>query len=368
MAKQKKKNKRLKLWLSALLLIVLVVITMSSIFKDFELATFINVISEAKLRYIFISLAMVGLYIFFESFAFKIVMKSLKHKITWRGAIAYSSCDYFFSGITPSATGGQPFQVFYMKKDGVPIHKSTIGILLNTIMYKMVLMVLGLFAVCLFPDILTSTGTLGTILFILGFSINVICVVACFMAIYWKSLITKIGHFVIRKLVRFKVFKNADSKIEKFDKKMDDYSRSAHYLNENRYIGLKLFIVNLLQRVALFSITYFVYRALVPASSASFLYLISIQIIVALCVDSMPFPGGTGLSELLLSTIYSIVYFGSEKITSALLLTRGINFYFALLLTGLIVLVNHIILMGKHRSRIDIHEEIEEENEKEVLQ
>lgn len=369
MAKTKKRNKRLKLWLSVLLLAVLVVATMGYIFSDFELNTFINVLKGAKLRYIFLSLAMVIFYVFFESVAFKIVMKSLKHKITWRGSFAYSSIDYFFSGITPSATGGQPFQVIYMKKDGVPIHKSTIGILLNTIMYKIVLLVLGLFAVLIFPDILGSAGTLGIILFILGFIINIACVVVCYMAIYWKSLITKIGHFLIHKLAKFKIIKNVDKKIISFDKKMDEYSRSAHYLNENRFVGLKLFVVNLIQRLCLFSITYFVYRALVIGNNESIYYLIAIQVIVALCVDSMPFPGGTGLSEYLLSTLFILVYAGEAMLTSALLLTRGINFYFTLLFTGLVVLANHIRLIIKNKSRIDIHEDVEEiAKEKDVEQ
>lgn len=360
MSKLKIKGKRLKLWISVLLLITLVVITMASIFKDFSITEFANILNGAQFKYIFIALVMVVLYIFFESVAFKIVMRVLKHKISWKGSFVYSSVDYFFSGITPSATGGQPFQVFYMKKDGVPIHKSTIGILLNTTFYKIVLIVLGITSAIFFPEFLEETGTIGIILFILGLLINIACIVICLMSIYCKNIIKSVGHFFLNKLGKFRIIKNIDKKILSFDKKMEDYNRSARYLNENRYVGVALFLVNLVQRLCLFSITYLVYLALVPTPTHSIYYLMALQIIVALCVDSMPFPGGTGLSELLLSTLFASVYFGESLLTSALLLTRGINFYFTLLFTGLIVLINHIRLIFKNRSRIDIHEELDD--------
>lgn len=360
MAKLKIKGRRLKLWLSVILLGVLVAITMKYIFKDFSLDTFASIINEAKVEYIYIALLMVILYVFFESLAFKIVMRVLKHKISWIGSFVYSSADFFFSGITPSATGGQPFQVFYMKKDNVPIHKSTIGILLNTTFYKIVLIVLGILSVIFFPEFLKETGTIGIILFILGLIINIACIVICLMSIYCKNIIKSAGHFFLNKLGKFKIIKNVDRKICSFDKKMEDYNRSARYLNENKYIGLCLFLVNLVQRLCLFSITYLVYIALVPNPIHSIYYLMALQIVVALSVDSMPFPGGTGLSEILLSTLFASVYFGESLLTSALLLTRGINFYFTLLFTGIIVFINHLRLIFKNKSRIDIHEELDD--------
>ncbi len=352
-----RKKKKNKLIYSVLLLVVLVVATLIYILKDFKLKDIITILKNVKFRYVFVSLLMVVFYVFFEGFALKISMKSLKHKITWRGAIAYSAVDYFFSGITPSATGGQPVQVFYMKKDGIPIHKSTIGILLNTIMYKLVLMSLGLFACVFFPEILSEAGTIGLILFILGFVINIIAVIACFMAIYWKSLISKIILFFIFKLAKWKIIKNVDEKVNYFKNKLDEYSDSAHYLRENKSVGIKLFIVNFIQRLCLFSITYFAFRAL-GYSHLTIYYLLAIQIIVAMSVDSMPFPGGVGLSEILLTTLFTLVYPSEEILASALLLTRGINFYFALLFTGLIVLINHIRLVVKSKEKIDIHEEL----------
>lgn len=36
---------------------------------------------------------------------------------------------FFFSSVTPSASGGDPMQMYYMKKDGLPLGHSALAIL-----------------------------------------------------------------------------------------------------------------------------------------------------------------------------------------------------------------------------------------------
>ena len=38
----------------------------------------------------------------------------------------YSFIGFFYSAITPSASGGQPMQVLYMRRDGIPVAVSTV--------------------------------------------------------------------------------------------------------------------------------------------------------------------------------------------------------------------------------------------------
>ena len=55
-----------------------------------------------------------------------------------------SSVGFFFSCVTPSATGGQPMQIYFMKKEKIPIPVSTVILMIVTITYKLVLVVIGL--------------------------------------------------------------------------------------------------------------------------------------------------------------------------------------------------------------------------------
>ena len=369
MANSKKKKSNKKIIYSVIFLFALIGITMYCVLKDFKIKNIISVLSEVKLEYVGIGLFMIFMYVFLGGISLRESLKGMKTKITVRKSFVYSSIDYFFSGITPSASGGQPFQLYYMRKDDVSMTKTTIAVLINLIMYKLALMVLGLFAFIFFPEILGEAGPLGIILFILGFVINIIAVTVCFMAIYWKSLISKIGRFGIYKLAKWKILKNPESKVISFENKLEKYNQTAHYIKKR--IAFKLFIINLIQRICLFSITYWCFKAM-GYSHLSIYYLVSIQIIVSLAVDSMPLPGGVGLSEILLTTLFALVYPTETIQTSALLLTRGICFYFLILLTGLFVLINHmrLIFKGKHLDNEDEDNTSEEDEsfEEEVLQ
>lgn len=83
---------------------------------------------------------------------------SLSDAFTWykgkeMDLLLFSSVGFFFSCITPSASGGQPAQVYYMKKEDIPIPISTMVLLIITIIYKMVLVLLGVALVILGRDL-----------------------------------------------------------------------------------------------------------------------------------------------------------------------------------------------------------------------
>ena len=71
------------------------------------------------------------------------MMWILKYKVPIFSCIKYSFIGFFFSCITPSASGGQPAQMYYMNKDNVNIATSSLVLLIVTIAYKFVLVFIG---------------------------------------------------------------------------------------------------------------------------------------------------------------------------------------------------------------------------------
>jgi len=49
--------------------------------------------------------------------------------------ISYSMAGFFFSSITPSASGGQPAQLFFMKRDGIKVSHGTFSLILIAFSY-----------------------------------------------------------------------------------------------------------------------------------------------------------------------------------------------------------------------------------------
>ena len=82
----------------------------------------------------------------------------------WR-CIQYSFIGFFYSGITPSATGGQPVQLYYMNKDGNKGSDSTIVLMTVAVIYKIVLVVLGVGMLLLRRRIENRAAVLFSIIF-----------------------------------------------------------------------------------------------------------------------------------------------------------------------------------------------------------
>jgi hypothetical protein len=57
--------------------------------------------------------------------------------------IKYAAVGFFFSSVTPSATGGQPMQLVSMKKDGLDIGKSVIALFVDSASYQMASIIYG---------------------------------------------------------------------------------------------------------------------------------------------------------------------------------------------------------------------------------
>ena len=71
------------------------------------------------------------------------LLRSVGVMVHMRQCIGYSFAGFFFSGITPSASGGQPMQLYYMKKDDIPLSEGTAVLMAVATAYKFVLAVIG---------------------------------------------------------------------------------------------------------------------------------------------------------------------------------------------------------------------------------
>ena len=84
------------------------------------------------------------LFVCMEGYMIWRLLRLSGNDATLPGCIRYSFVGYFYSGITPSATGGQPAQLYEMCKDGNNASDSTVVLMVVALFYKLVLVVIGL--------------------------------------------------------------------------------------------------------------------------------------------------------------------------------------------------------------------------------
>jgi len=341
-----KNNK--KLLFSILFFILMIVVTCFLLFKDNEIGDIISVAKGVNVSFLAICLGLVIVYLVIEALYIHISFKSLNQKTKLTKCFSYSCIEYYFSAITPSSTGGQPFQSYYMAKDGIPVTKSSIVLLLNTITFKMILLLLGIVCIIFKSSLIFSNGILFNILFIIGFLINFTIIVLCFLVMKSKNKIKKMAIWLINLLSNLHLKKDPENAIQKMDGYMEEYKKGVYYLKKHPLLTLKVLGLTLIQRLAMFSIGYVVYLAF-GLNGFSYFDFLTIQIIIAIAIDSLPFPGGVGITEAMLIKIYSGIY-GAELLTAAVLLTRLFSYYSCLILSGIVSLVNHVKVIFKGRT------------------
>lgn len=320
--------------------------TLYGVFHGEDLGEIVNILKTVNPLWIMAAVVCVVIFIWGESIIIYYMMHTLGIKLKKRTCFLFSSVGFFFSCITPSATGGQPAQIYFMKKEKIPIPVSTLVLMIVTITYKLVLVAIGVLLT------LFGQGFIHTYLydvrhvFYLGTVLNVFCVGAMLVLVFHPELARKIlvrGLVVLEKL---HLMRHKSSRLEKLNASMDQYRATAVYLKEHVRVLIEVFAITVFQRFALFVGTWFVYRAF-GLSEYSALVIALLQGSISVSVDMLPLPGGMGISEKLFSIIF-LPIFGSQLLLPGMILSRGLGYYTELIISALFTIVANFTI-GKKR-------------------
>lgn len=334
-----------KIILQGIFLIVVFALTVYGVFYGEDLGELLSIIRDSNKTFLGIGILCVVLFIYSESMIIHYLMNSLKIKLNRWTCFLFSSVGFFFSCITPSASGGQPMQIFYMRKKNIPVAVSTLVLMIVTIAYKMVLVLVGL-GMMVFANSFLQTYLDGVQwVFYLGILLNVICVAGMLMLVFSPSLASKLAYGCFNLLVKLHILKHKPHIMDKLEESMKSYSEVANYLKSNLKIIVNVLIITFFQRFVLFATTYFVYRA-IGLQGASAVTIIFLQASISVAVDMLPLPGGMGITEKLFSIIFLSV-FGAKFLLPGMVLSRGISYYVQLILSAVMTLVAQLTIGRK---------------------
>ena len=347
--KAKKPGKK-KYIFSILFLIALIVATCIVIFTKFDIKEVWSVVKSVKILYIILGILMIFIYILFEGLAMKRIFKAMGINVSVKDNFVYSAVDYYFCAVTPSATGGQPMVAYYMNKDKISLSHASLTLLLNTALFKIVLLTLSVISIIVCHDFVFSHPII-IVLYFIGFAINIFLILLCFMTAFKRKWVESAGKKLILLLNKMHIVKKPVSSIRLFREKMDEYEEGAKLIKQNpKQFAIALFD-NFVQRIALFSVGFFVYisffKAYPQIKGFNYFELLAIQVLVSLCVDSLPLPGGVGISEVLYLLLLGSIYQqnGVDILGSAMILTRVVSFYVPLIITGIMVVLKQIMVI-----------------------
>lgn len=319
-----------------ILFIILIGITFAIVFKDQDINSILEILSKVNKRYILIACISILGYIICEALNVKRNLKALEENVSIIKCIKYTMINIFFSGITPSSTGGQPMEVYYMHKDGVKISNGTLCVLVQSCSFQII--TLSFAIISIFFNMKYMTISLW-VLFGIGFILNSIILLIYLIAIFSKRLSDFAIKLIVKIMKKLRI-KNIEEREEKLKKGLESYQDSSKYIKNNKNVVLKTLITTAFQIFFLYGVTYFVCQSFGMLEYNIF-KIVSMQAIVYTSTSGIPLPGAVGISESNFIIMFKNI-FSQDIATSAMLLSRGVSFYLIVIISGVIVIVNEI--------------------------
>lgn len=287
-------------------------------------------------------------FILLESVIMKYIFRTLGTKLRLTRAYLYSFVGFFFSCITPSASGGQPAQIVFMRKDKLNVAHSTLVLLLITIGYKLVLVILGGVTLIIRPKRIMDAVEPVEFWVWLGIVLNIIVIVALFVLVFMPS----VAKWIIKKSIGFlnkvRILKDKDKWLHKTDDMMVKYEDASKYLKDHKIVIFNVILLSILQRLILFFITVIVYWSF-HLRGTSIIDILMLQCLISVGADMLPLPGGMGITERLFLAMFAPAF--GDLTLPAMILSRGFSYYIQLLISAVMTVVAYILIFKKGRKK-----------------
>ncbi len=337
-------KKILKYGLNVLLVLVITIFALKMIFKNNEPEKILEQIKNAKLEWLLLAGGLLFMFVTCESFILKYLFNGLKQKISYVKCFFLTWVEFFYSQITPGASGGQPVQIYYMGKCGVNTFVSTMVVMLVTLTYKFMLVILSVVFIILRPELTIGAINDVIVLFIIGVIMQAGFAAFLLLAVVRPGIASWIINLVIKIGIKIRIIRHPDKILRKAKESMEQYEQASVFIRENKKVLLVVFLITAVQRLMYYTITYCVARAL--SIDCGWADVVAIQLMISMAVDALPLPGATGANELVFERLQKML-FGADKVASGLLLNRCFTYYLLAITSGILTLIGHIFVLKK---------------------
>ena len=338
-------EKSKKMFKNLIIFALLIGITFYIVLKDQDITNIYNVLTTVKLQYVGIAIICMFIYLTLEAVNMGRTLKVLGEKSNIFRNIKYVLIGFFFSAITPAASGGQPMQIYYMHKDKISVGNATLALLINLSSFQIITLSFAFISVGFNSEHMTG----GLIwLFVIGVLLNGSALALFLIGIFSRRVSRNLIKFAVKILKFFKI-KNVEKKQEKMEAELEKYQASAKYIKENKFLIVRTVLTTFVQITVYYSIPYWVYLSF-GLHDYNILQVITLQAVLYATTSGIPLPGAVGVTEGGFMSLFEKV-FTTSIVGSAMLLNRGISFYLFVLITGIFVTV--ISLRTKKEDRLE---------------
>ena len=312
-----------------ILIIITILVLFFSLKDNFEET--ITQIFTMNIWCLLIAFLFLFLFWIFRSYPIYSFCKKINKNFKYLSALQLTLRTQFFNAVTPFATGGQPYQIYYLKIVGIDYASSTSIVVENFIVYQIALVILGILALIsnkIFH--IFSNAQFLQKLIALGFIINALVIIIMFLVAFSKKMNKFFINVGINILTKLRIVKDREKKLKDWDENINRFNKSANILLQDKKIFILNIIYNFIALCCLYLIPLFILY-----SMGNFNAFTAGTSIVA-CAYTMiigsfvPIPGATGGLEYGFMQFFGNFITGS-KLSAMMLVWRFITYYFGMI-------------------------------------
>lgn len=323
-----------------LLILTLMSGTIFLLLREQPLSSLLGILSTIRPGYVLLGLGLMVCFVGCEAMCSKLILARLGHHLPYRRCLGYSFTGFYVSSITPSSTGGQPAQIYYMSKDSVPAAHGSLNMMLIAVCYQVVTLGYAVAAFLLLPSVRAGMGAGLGLLLLYGGAMMLILTAGMLCMMFLPNAAQRFTGGLVSLGGRLRLVRHEAQTREKLARQMDAYREGAACIRANLNLLPALLLITFLQLTALYAVPYVVYLGF-GLRAHSLFQLLGAQALVSMAVGSLPLPGAVGVAEGCALKTFTL-FFGPALAAPAVVVARGISFYSFLLLSGGVTLAVHL--------------------------
>ncbi len=354
-AKRKLSKQTKKYILNISIMVIVTAIAMFFIFKDNPKEVIQN-LQNCNLLFLGIALLiMLGFYLV-EGLILTVLARMYKRDYPYYKGCLNCMIGAFFSGITPSNSGGQFVQAYTFSKQGIKITNAASILLMHFIVYQIVSVIFSAgILIFKFEELRSFTSDINIFGFkfeilslaVIGFAINTLMILGLLFAAFSKKLHSFITTTGVSIMYKLHLCKNKEQKSIELNAKFESFRIELKRLMQNANVLIVTVLLFLIKMILYNVIPFFIALSLGVGFSSenTFMNIVnctSMSLFSTTITAMVPIPGASGGAELVFKMLFNNFFVAdSSKINAIILIWRSVTYYIGLLIGFVVFLLYH---------------------------
>lgn len=295
----------------------------------------IGLLSNLKWYWLIAILMYGAAYTMVIGWVYKILCRKNKPNYTYKEGLSIAFVGAFFSGVTPSATGGQFGQAYIMKNQGIKISDGASILWIDFIIYQSVMVAYTTVLMLLRFNYYYTEQSSFFILVLIGYVVNSAVIVFLFTMAIFPKVYEKLSAIIVRLLAKIKIVKHPDSTIAAWNTQLQSFTKEIKKIRHMKKMILKCVLLNVLRLTIFYTVPLFIALTLgIDVNAGMLLDVITMSAFVSVANAFFPVPGAAGGTEAAFMLIFSTM-FPTVATNSIMILWRFATYHIVILVGGL---------------------------------